>query len=77
MNDLVLKNLEEIKNIGCIGIKTSFEDEGAQFNDLVRLRNFSLKKNLLLIIKIGGCEANSDILMAENLCCDGLVAPMI
>lgn len=69
--------LLELKELGAIGIKTSFEDEGADYDDIVILRNLTNDINLKLIIKIGGAEANTDIRMAINLKCDGVVAPMI
>jgi hypothetical protein len=71
------KCLTELKKIGCVAVKTSFEDEGALFNDLIRLRYLTSQENLKLFIKIGGCEANTDINMAENLCCDGIIVPMV
>ena len=78
---MTLQKLEEIlielKSLGAIGLKTSFEDEGAEFKDIMILRKLTNKNNLKLVIKIGGAEANTDIDMAVSLDCDGLVAPMI
>ena len=61
----------------CVGIKTSFEDEGASFDDVITLRRITSSNNLKLAIKIGGAEAKSDIRMASDLCCDSIVGPMI
>jgi 4-hydroxy-2-oxoheptanedioate aldolase len=78
---MILQKLEEIllelKSLGAVGLKTSFEDEGAEFKDIMILRKLTNKYNLKLVIKIGGAEANTDIDMAISLDCDGLVAPMI
>lgn len=62
---------------GKIGIKSSFEDEGVFFNDLVLLKNALLKSDTFFNIKIGGCEAKSDVFNCITLDCDGIVAPMI
>jgi 4-hydroxy-2-oxoheptanedioate aldolase len=69
--------LQELKDLGAVGIKTSFEDEGAEFNDVMVLRKMCNEEDLKLVIKIGGAEANTDINMCLKLDCDGIVAPMI
>ena len=69
--------LQELKDLGAVSVKTSFEDEGAEFNDIMVLRKLTNTHNLKLIIKIGGAEANTDINMAIKLDCDGIIAPMI
>ncbi len=61
----------------CVGIKTSFEDEGASFRDIVTLRALTAEHGLKLAIKIGGAEAKTDIRNAIDLCCDSIVGPMI
>jgi 3-dehydroquinate synthase len=61
----------------CVGIKTSFEDEGASATDIIRLRKLTAENGLKLAIKIGGCEAKTDIKNAMDLCCDSIVGPMI
>ena len=68
---------EKLIDLKIIGIKTSFEDEGQFSNKIIKLRSITSKHNLKLFIKIGGSEAKSDIQMAENLCCDMIIAPMI
>ena len=75
--DELLNILSQLKKIGALGIKTSFEDEGANFNDILVLRRLCNDINLKLIIKIGGAEAITDINMSLDLDCDGIVAPMI
>ena len=69
--------LNQLKNFGACGIKTSFEDEGANFKDILVLRKLCNDLDIKLIIKIGGAEAITDINMSLDLDCDGIVAPMI
>ena len=61
----------------CVGIKTSFEDEGAHYSDIIKLRTLTAKNGLKLAIKVGGAEAKSDIASSMELCCDSVVGPMI
>jgi len=61
----------------CVGIKTSFEDEGAQFNDIIKLRTLTSENGIKLSIKVGGAEAKTDIKSSVDLCCDSIVGPMI
>jgi hypothetical protein len=51
-----------IENEGLIGIKTSFEDEGALFNETVRLKEICNQAKTKLTLKIGGPEAIRDII---------------
>ena len=69
--------LGDLKNLGCSGIKISFEDEGALLNEMIIMRYLTASLNLELSIKIGGCEAKRDISESIDLCCDAIVAPMI
>ena len=71
----VLRTL--IKRHNCIGIKTSFEDEGASPSDINKLRTLTSTHDAKLCIKIGGAEAKSDIRLAMDACCDSIVGPMI
>lgn len=68
----------KLKNkYSCIGVKTSFEDEGANPTDVIRLRSLTSENGLKLAIKIGGCEAKTDVRTAIDLAADSLVGPMI
>ena len=74
----LLKELKELKSkYNVVGIKSSFEDEGVQFNELIRLKQLCNLSNIVLNIKIGGCEAISDINNCLLIDSDGIVAPMI
>ena len=73
-----LKNiLKELQNIGCSGIKVSFEDEGALLNEITTMRFLTCSLNIDLSVKIGGCEAKRDIVDCIHVNCDSIVAPMI
>ena len=76
MNGLKLI-LNDLKIMGCSGIKISFEDEGAQLNEIMTMRYLTAVVGLELSIKIGGCEAKRDIKECMDIHCDTIVAPMI
>ena len=77
MNDLVenLKTLSEL--YGVIGIKQSFEDEGALLDDVISVRRITELCNLMSFVKVGGCEANTDIYNCLRIGINGIIAPMI
>lgn len=66
-----------VENEGLIGVKTSFEDEGALFNETVRLKEVCNQAKTKLTLKIGGPEAIRDIKDAQIIGVKGLVAPMV
>ena len=70
-----LKSLKSVYNV--VGIKSSFEDEGVKFEELIKLRQLCLSTDIFLNMKIGGCEAISDINNCLVLNVDGMVAPMV
>ena len=52
----LLKELKELKTkYNVVGIKSSFEDEGVQLNELIRLKQLCNSTNIVLNFKIGGC----------------------
>ena len=59
------------------GLKTSFEDEGASFSDVLDVIRLTNIFNLKSTIKIGGCEARTDIHNCLGLKVDNIVAPMV
>lgn len=71
----ILSNL--VESYSLVGIKTSFEDEGATFNESIRLKQICNEANTKLTIKIGGPEAIRDIVDAVTIGIKGLVAPMV
>ena len=59
------------------GLKAEFEAEGARFDDLVAYSNIAHSTRTPLAIKIGGCEAVSDLFNARLLGAAKIVAPMV
>lgn len=59
------------------GLKAEFEAEGSRFDDLVAYSNVAHATGSPLVIKIGGCEAVSDLNLAKLLGCSKVVAPMV
>lgn len=70
-------SLSFLKNFSMVGVKTSFEDEGAHPLNVYKLRNVTNKLGVDLNVKIGGAEAKTDFNMAIDMGCDSIVAPMI
>jgi hypothetical protein len=66
-----------IENEGLVGIKTSFEDEGALFNETIRLKEVCNQANTKMTLKIGGPEAIRDLKDSTVIGVKGLVAPMV
>ena len=73
----IASQLEALKERGVVGIKQSFEDEGVILEDVQKIKRICDSLNLKLSIKIGGCEAISDINNCLLLESSGIVAPMI
>ena len=73
----LINELESLKKFGVIGIKQSFEDEGAHFDDVLKMRTISAHADIKLAVKIGGCEAITDINNCLVIGADSLAAPMI
>jgi hypothetical protein len=72
-NDVILS----LANKNLISIKTSFEDEGADFVEVLFLKTFCDRNNIPLILKISGGEAIRDIKDANKMQIKKLVAPML
>lgn len=71
----ILSDLME--NDGLVGVKTSFEDEGALFNETIRLKEVCNLGKTKITLKIGGPEAIRDIKDSMIIGVKGIVAPMI
>jgi 4-hydroxy-2-oxoheptanedioate aldolase len=71
----ILKDM--IENDGLVGIKTSFEDEGALFNETIRLKEVCNQAGTKITLKIGGPEAIRDLKDAMVIGVKGIVAPMV
>lgn len=59
------------------GIKISLEDEGLTLDQCIKISCLSHLNNIPLTMKIGGAEAISDMRIANNIECEGCVAPMV
>ena len=66
-----------VENEGLVGIKTSFEDEGATFNETVRLKQVCNEAKVKITLKIGGPEAIRDLKDSTIIGVKGIVAPMV
>ena len=66
-----------IENEGLVGIKTSFEDEGASFNETIRLKEICNQSKTKVTLKIWGPEAIRDLKDSTVIGVKGLVAPMV
>jgi hypothetical protein len=73
----LINTLKTLKDLGCVGIKISFEDEGAQHNEIISMRYLTALLGLELSIKVGGGEAKRDIVDCMHLNADIIVAPMV
>ena len=77
MKELIKQLCRLKKEYNIAGIKQSFEDEGVTYDDVVTMRRITELCELPLFIKIGGCEAKTDIRNCINLGVDAVVAPMV
>jgi hypothetical protein len=75
--DNLVKCLYKLKEIGCSGIKISFEDEGALLNEIISMRYLTSTVDVELSVKIGGSESKRDIVDCTDINCNSIVAPMI
>ena len=73
----LINELKDLKNYGVVGIKQSFEDEGVLFDDVVKMKRICDSVGAYISVKIGGCEAISDINNCLLLDVNGIVAPMV
>ena len=71
----ILKELRDDYNI--VGVKAELEAEGTRKNEMIRLLEIVCRANLGLYIKIGGCEALTDICDCKIFGAEGIIAPMI
>lgn len=58
-------------------LKISFEDEGLTLDQASFITSLAHKHSYNVTMKIGGAEAISDMRIANNLGCEGCVAPMV
>jgi len=73
----IVEELKNLAKLGIVGIKQSFEDEGALQQDVLTMRRITEQAGVDLSVKIGGCEAKTDIQFCKSIGVNKLVAPMI
>ena len=80
MNKRELKMLDLLKQMrdedDIIAVKAEFEAEGSRDDELVMLNQIIFRADMELYIKIGGCEAVTDLNRCKKLGAAGIMAPM-
>lgn len=71
----ILKELRE--NYGVTGVKVAMEAEGIRLDEMLRTKEVVLRAGVDLTVKIGGCEALTDLRIAKQYGVDTVLAPMI
>ena len=81
MNSVEIKMLECLKRgrdeHGVVAVKAEFEAEGTRPDEFLRLLELARRADLKVALKIGGCEAISDLLASRVYGVDHVVAPMV
>lgn len=73
----LVEKIKDIKKMGMIGIKTSFEDEGVILEDVFTVQKLADLSKSKTFVKIGGCEAISDINNCVSIGINNVIAPMV
>lgn len=74
MLDMLKKGRERF---GVVAVKAEFEAEGTRPDELLRLLELAHRADLGVALKIGGCEAVSDLYAAQLYGADYVIAPMV
>ena len=73
----LIENLTQLSVLGIVGMKQSFEDEGVLLDDVITVKRITELCNLQSYVKIGGCEAKTDLYNCVKLGINGVIAPMV
>ena len=71
----ILKELRQ--NYGVTAVKASLEAEGIRFDELLRTKEIVMSAGVGLTVKLGGCEALTDLRMTKMMGVNSIMAPMI
>ncbi len=74
MLDMLKKGRDEF---GVVAVKAEFEAEGTRPDEFLRLLHLARAADLKVALKIGGCEAVSDLLASRLYGVDHVIAPMV
>ncbi len=75
-NDFLI-HLREIKSKGLIALKSEYETEGVRREEFQALADICKSLSIPLSLKIGGCEAITDLYDCRKYNVDYIIAPMI
>jgi len=74
MLDLLKKGRDQF---GVVALKAEFEAEGTRPDEMLRLLDLARRADLKVALKIGGCEAVSDLHASRLYAADYIIAPMV